>query len=48
MRLLIVLFLGITTATTASATDTNAKKVDQLFAAFEKLGSPGCSVASSE
>jgi CubicO group peptidase (beta-lactamase class C family) len=44
MRLLIVLFLGITTATTAPATDTNAKKVDQLFAAFEKPGSPGCSV----
>ena len=44
MRLLIVLFLGITTATTAPATDTNAKKVDQLFAAFEKPGSPRCSV----
>ena len=44
MRLLIVLFLDITTATTAPATDTNAKKVDQLFAGFEKPGSPACSV----
>jgi CubicO group peptidase (beta-lactamase class C family) len=44
MRTSIVLFLSITTATTALAADPTAKKVDQLFATFDKRGSPGCSV----
>lgn len=44
MSPLIVIFLSIAMATTALATDSNAKKVDQLFAAFDKPGSPGCSV----
>ena len=44
MRQLILLFLIITSVATAFATDTIAKKVDQLFAAFAKPGSPGCSV----
>jgi len=44
MRTSIVLFLSITTATTAFAAGLTAKKVDQLFATFDKRGSPGCSV----
>jgi CubicO group peptidase (beta-lactamase class C family) len=44
MRALIVLLLSIITAATSLATDATAKKVDQLFAAFTKPGSPGCSV----
>ena len=43
MRTLIV-FVSITTATTALAADPTAQKVDQLFTAFATPGSPGCSV----
>jgi len=44
MRALIVLFLSITRAITALAAEPTAQKVDDLFAAFSKPGSPGCSV----
>jgi CubicO group peptidase (beta-lactamase class C family) len=44
MKTLLVLFLSISTATAALAADSTSKKVDQLFAAFDKPGSPGCSV----
>ena len=44
MRTLIVLVLSIVTATAALAADSKEQEVDQLFAAFEKPGSPGCSV----
>ena len=44
MRTLLVLFLGVTTAIAVPAADSLPKKVDQLFAAFDKHGSPGCSV----
>ena len=53
MRTSIVLFLTITTlltittATAALAADPSAQKVDQLFAAFDQPGSPGCSVGVS-
>lgn len=44
MRTLIVFFLSITMASAAFATDTTAEKVHQIFASFDKPGSPGCSV----
>src|SRR6201981_283529 len=44
MRALIVLFLCIARAITALAAEPTAQKVDDLFAAFSKPGSPGCSV----
>ncbi len=44
MRTVIVLFLSITTGIAALAADDSSQKVDQLFAAFAKPGSPGCSV----
>ncbi len=44
MRALIVLFLSITTAITALAGEPTPQKVDDLFAALSKPGSPGCSV----
>jgi len=44
MRALIVLFLCITRAITALAAEPATQKVDDLFAAFSKPGSPGCSV----
>src|SRR6201981_2245973 len=44
MRALIVLFLCIARAITALAAEPTAQKVDRLFAAFNKPGSPGCSV----
>lgn len=44
MKTLTVLILSIITANTALATDPVGRKVDQLLAAFDKPGSPGCSV----
>jgi CubicO group peptidase (beta-lactamase class C family) len=44
MRTLIALFLSITTTNAALAADATAQKVNQMFAAFDKPGSPGCSV----
>ena len=44
MRTLIILFLSIATTTAALAADSTAQIVDQLFNAFDKTGSPGCSV----
>lgn len=44
MRILIVLLLSIATANVAVAADAIARKVSQLFAGFDKPGSPGCSV----
>ena len=44
VRTLIVLFLTITAATAALAADVTAQNVNQLFAAFDKPRSPGCSV----
>src|SRR4029077_8243735 len=44
MRALIVLCLSITRTVTALAAEPAAQKVDDLFAAFSKPGSPGCSV----
>ncbi|HET6180148.1 MAG TPA: hypothetical protein VFE61_24720 [Candidatus Sulfotelmatobacter sp.] len=44
MRTVIVFFLSITWAVTACAADVTAEKVDPWFAAFDKPGSPGCSV----
>jgi CubicO group peptidase (beta-lactamase class C family) len=44
MRILIVLLLSIATANVAVAADATARKVSQLFAGFDKPGSPGCSV----
>lgn len=44
MRTFIVLFLSITTATATLGADDRAREVDQLFAMFDKPGSPGCSV----
>jgi hypothetical protein len=43
MRSVIVLILSITTATAAVGGDDPAQKVNQLFATFDKPGSPGCS-----
>jgi CubicO group peptidase (beta-lactamase class C family) len=44
MRTLIILFLSITTGTFGRGADDTAQKVNQLFAAFDKAGSPGCSI----
>jgi CubicO group peptidase (beta-lactamase class C family) len=44
MRTFIVAFLSIATATAALGADDRAPEVDQLFAMFDKQGSPGCSV----
>jgi len=44
MRALIVLLLSVTTATSTFKAETTAQKVDQLFAPFDKVGSPGCQV----
>lgn len=43
IRTLSVLLLSITTATGALAADATAQRVNQLFAPFDKPGSPGCS-----
>jgi CubicO group peptidase (beta-lactamase class C family) len=43
MKSVIVLILSITTATAAVGDDDSAQKVNQLFATFDKPGSPGCS-----
>jgi CubicO group peptidase (beta-lactamase class C family) len=43
MRSVIVLILSITTASIAFGADDPGQKVDQLFATFDKPGSPGCS-----
>ncbi len=40
----IFFFLGIATPLFAFATDVPVQKVDQLFAAFDKPNSPGCSI----
>jgi CubicO group peptidase (beta-lactamase class C family) len=44
MRAFIVLFLSIATATATLCADDRALEVNQLFAMFDKPGSPGCSV----
>jgi CubicO group peptidase (beta-lactamase class C family) len=44
MRALIVFFFGITMASAVFAADKTAERVQQLFASFDKPGSPGCSV----
>src|SRR5437773_3136600 len=44
MRTFIVVFLSIATATAALGADDRALEVNQLFAMFDKPGSPGCSV----
>lgn len=44
MRTFIVAFLSIATATAALGADDRAPEVNQLFAMFDKPGSPGCSV----
>ena len=44
MRTFIVVFLSIATATAALGADDLAPEVNQLFAMFDKPGSPGCSV----
>ena len=44
MRTFIVLFLSIATATATLGVDDRALEVNQLFAMFDKPGSPGCSV----
>jgi len=44
MRAFIVLVMSIGMAVTALGADPTAQKVDHLFAAFDKAGSPGCSV----
>jgi CubicO group peptidase (beta-lactamase class C family) len=44
MRIIVVFFLSITTATAALGADAPAQKVDPLFATFNRAGSPGCSV----
>jgi CubicO group peptidase (beta-lactamase class C family) len=44
MRTFIVAFLSIATATAALGADDRAPEVNQLFATFDKPGSPGCSV----
>jgi CubicO group peptidase (beta-lactamase class C family) len=43
MNSVIVLILSITMATAAVGDDDPAQKVNQLFATFDKPGSPGCS-----
>ena len=44
MITVMLVLLSVTTATAALASDSTAQKVDQLFGAFAKAGSPGCSV----
>jgi len=44
MRIWIVLLLNFSTVSGAVASDATAQNVDQLFAAFDRPGSPGCSV----
>jgi CubicO group peptidase (beta-lactamase class C family) len=44
MRIWIVLFLSISTMSATVASDTTTQNVDQLFAAFDRAGSPGCAV----
>src|ERR1700757_304019 len=44
MRIWIVLLLGISTISASVASDATTQDVDQLFAAFDRPGSPGCSV----
>ncbi len=44
MRTFIILFLSIATATATLGADDRGPEVDQLFALFDKPGSPGCSV----
>jgi CubicO group peptidase (beta-lactamase class C family) len=44
MRRLIISFASVIWAITALAADPTAQNVDRLFAAFNKPGSPGCSV----
>ena len=44
MRTFIVLFLSIATATATLGVDDRTLEVNQLFAMFDKPGSPGCSV----
>ena len=44
MRTFIVLVLSVTAATVALGADDRAQAVNQLFAMFDKPGSPGCSV----
>lgn len=44
MRIFIVLFLSFATATATLVADDRAQEVNQLFAMFDKPGSPGCSV----
>jgi CubicO group peptidase (beta-lactamase class C family) len=46
VRTLIVLVLSVTAAAVAFGADDRAQEVDQLFAAFAKPGSPGCSVGA--
>ena len=44
MNAFLTLLLSLTIAGTALGTDDPAQKVDQIFATFDKSGSPGCSV----
>jgi CubicO group peptidase (beta-lactamase class C family) len=44
MRTFMILLLSITGAVGALAADVTAQKVDQLLAAFDRPGSPGCAV----
>ena len=44
MRIFIVLVLSITTATAPLGADDREREVNQLFAMFDRPGSPGCSV----
>ena len=44
MRTLIFVFLCVTTSIAAPGADDRTREVDQLFASFDKPGSPGCSV----
>src|ERR1700745_2434282 len=44
MRRLIISFASVIWAITALAADLTTQNVDRLFAAFNKPGSPGCSV----
>ena len=44
MRTFIVLVLSITTATAPLGADDREREVNQLFAMFDRPGSPGCSV----
>lgn len=46
MNTLLALFLSLTIAGAAFGADNPAQKVDQVFAAFDKPGSPGCSVGA--